>query len=214
MGVVGEEFAPPPASDLAQRRCILKVSISKMLMMTALVSGVAMAHTGVERTTGFGEGLLHPVGGADHLLAMVAVGLWAAQMGGRAMWSFPLAFVGVMILGGIAGFAGVPVPFVEEGILVSVLILGVLIAGALRFPVVASALMVGGLAIFHGHSHGAELPASVGAGSYTIGFALATALLHLAGLGLGLLLQRMNLRPAVRFAGGAVALCGLYLAIA
>lgn len=159
------------------------------------------------------HGFGHPIDGADHLLAMVAVGLWAAQIGGRALWAVPCTFVGVMILGGVLGFTGVPVPFIEEGILVSILILGVLIAGAFRFPLIYSTLVVGFFAVFHGHAHGAEMPATIGAGSYTVGFALATAMLHAAGIGLGMLMQKTNLHTVTRFAGGAVALSGIYLAM-
>ena len=174
---------------------------------------LALAHTGVGETAGFAHGFFHPVGGLDHMLAMVAVGLWAAQIGGRALWVVPCTFVGVMILGGVLGFIGVPVPFIEEGITVSVLILGILIASAFRLPLLYSALVVGFFAVFHGHAHGAEMPAAIGAGSYTAGFALATAMLHAAGMGWGLFMRKANLPTLTRFAGGAVALGGIYLAI-
>lgn len=185
----------------------------KLMIMFFFLPGIALAHTGVGETTGFMHGFGHPIGGADHLLAMVAVGLWAAQVGGRALWVVPCTFVGVMIIGGILGFTGVPVPFIEQGILLSVLILGVLIAGAFKLPLVYSALIVGLFAIFHGHAHGAEMPVALGAASYTFGFALATALLHLSGIGLGMLVSRINLPAVTRFAGGAIALGGVYLAV-
>ncbi len=185
----------------------------KIMVMFFFLPGLALAHTGVGETTGFMHGIGHPVGGADHLLAMVAVGLWAAQIGGRALWVVPCTFVGVMIFGGVLGFSGVSLPFIEEGILISVLILGVLIAGAFKLPLAFSALIVGFFAIFHGYAHGAEMPLLITAASYTLGFALATAALHLAGIGLGLLMPKINLPAANRFAGGAIALSGVYLAI-
>jgi urease accessory protein len=191
----------------------MKQSISITLVLALVFPGLALAHTGAGEAAGFMHGFGHPIGGADHLLAMVAVGLWAAQIGGRALWAVPCTFVGVMIVGGVLGFTGVPVPFIEEWILVSVLILGFLIAGAFRFPLIYSTLIVGFFAVFHGHAHGAEMPASIGAGSYTVGFALATAMLHVAGIGLGALMQKTNLHTVTRFAGGAVALSGIYMAM-
>ena len=147
------------------------------------------------------------------MLAMVAVGLWVAQIGGRALWVVPCTFVCVMALGGVLGFTGVPVPFVEEGIMVSILILGILIAGAFKLPLIYSSLLVGLFAIFHGHTHGAEMPASMSAASYAVGFALATAMLHMAGIGLGMLMQKTNLQIVNRFAGASIAVSGIYLAI-
>jgi len=117
-----------------------------------------------------------------------------------------------MILGGVLGFYGISVPFVEGGILVSVLVFGVLIAGAFKFPIIVSALIVGVFALFHGHAHGAEMPFAIGAVSYSIGFALATAILHTAGIAFGMLLQRIDLEKVNRFAGGAIALSGIFLA--
>ena len=191
----------------------MKQSLSKMLVLSLMFPTLAFAHTGVGQTTGFMHGFGHPVGGADHILAMVAVGLWAAQIGGRALWVVPCTFVSIMVLGGILGFSGVLVPFVEEGILVSILILGILIAGAFKLPLVYSSLLVGIFAIFHGHAHGAEMPESIGAASYAVGFALATAMLNLAGIGLGMLMKKINMQTVTRFAGAAIAVSGIYLAI-
>ncbi|MCF7971015.1 MAG: HupE/UreJ family protein [Methylococcaceae bacterium] len=192
----------------------MKQSLSKMLVLSIMFPSLALAHTGVGETTGVMHGFGHPIGGVDHMLAMVAVGLWAAQIGGRALWVVPCTFIGVMALGGILGFSGLTVPFVEEGILVSILILGILIAGAFKLPLVYSSLIVGIFAIFHGYAHGAEMPASISAASYAVGFALATAMLHVVGIGLGILMQKTNLQTVNRFAGGAIALSGVYLAIA
>ncbi|SEA63152.1 urease accessory protein [Desulfuromusa kysingii] len=186
--------------------------IGKTLLLLLVLPSLVLAHTGAGEATGFIYGFNHPIGGVDHLLAMIAVGLWAVQMGGRSLWVVPSTFVAVMLLGGVLGFSGVSVPFIEEGILVSILIFGVLIAGAFRFPLLYSSIIVGFFALLHGHAHGAEMPVALGAGSYAIGFALATAILHVTGMGIGGLMQKANLQTATRFAGGVVALSGLYLA--
>jgi urease accessory protein len=198
---------------LGKWRNPMRQKISKLVFFLLLMPGIALSHTGVGETTGITHGFGHPMGGADHLLAMFAVGLWAAQIGKRALWLVPAAFVGVMIFGGILGFAGMSIPFVEAGIVTSVLILGVLIAGAVKLPLVHSTLIVGVFAIFHGYAHGAEMPVALGAASYTLGFALATAVLHLAGIGVGMLLWKTKLQAIGRFAGGAIALSGVFLAI-
>lgn len=192
----------------------MKQSLPTILVLSFVFPSLALAHTGAGETAGFIHGFSHPIGGADHLLALLAVGLWAAQLGGRAVWAVPGTFVGVMVLGGVLGFTGVALPFIEAGILVSVLVLGILIAGVFRFPVLYSAVIVGCFAVFHGYAHGVEMPATLSAGSYTVGFALATALLHAAGMGLGTLLQKTHLQSVTRLAGGAVALGGVYLAMA
>ena len=184
-----------------------------MLILSFAFPGLALAHTGTGEAAGFIHGLNHPISGADHLLAMLAVGLWATQIGGRALWVVPCTFVGVMILGGALGFYGVPILFIEEGIAVSVLILGIFVASAFQLPPLYSAIIVGSFALFHGHAHGAEMPASMGAGLYTVGFASVTAMLHVAGIGLGILMQKTHLQMVTRIAGGAVALSGIYLAI-
>lgn len=191
----------------------MRQSKSKLALLLFLFPGVALAHTGHGEAAGLMHGFSHPLGGLDHLLAMVAVGLWAAQAGGRALWAVPCAFVGAMILGGVLALLAVPVPFVETGILVSVLVLGILIAGAFKLSLVYSAAIVGFFAMFHGFAHGAEIPAAINAVSYTLGFVAATALLHLAGLSLGSVLQKINLPVNNRWAGGAIALGGIYLAV-
>jgi urease accessory protein len=148
----------------------------------------------------------------DHLLAMIAVGLWAAQMGGRALWAVPTAFVAVMALGGALGMGGVGLPFVEQGILLSVVALGVLIAAAVtKMPLVASASVVGLFALFHGHAHGTEMPADTSGLFYGIGFAVSTALLHAAGIGLGFGMKKIANENWVRAAGAAVVVAGVCL---
>jgi len=173
----------------------------------------AFAHTGVGDTAGFISGFSHPIGGMDHILAMIAVGLWAAQMGGRAIWAIPTSFVTLMILGGVVGILGIPIPYIEEGILVSVLVLGVLIATASRFPVSISALIVGFFAIFHGHAHGTEMPMTAAGFTYGLGFAISTALLHTSGISIGIVFQKFNVEKVVRFAGGGIAMGGIYLVV-
>jgi urease accessory protein len=191
----------------------MRQTLFKLITLFFFLPSLALAHTNVGETTGFMHGFGHPIGGADHMLAMLAVGLWAAQIGGRALWVVPFTFVSVMVLGGILGFTGVAIPFVEEGILISILILGVLIAATFKLPLVYSSFIVGVFAIFHGHAHGTEMPVSISAASYAVGFALATAILHLAGIGLGVFMQKINLHMVSRVAGGAIALSGVYLAV-
>ena len=176
-----------------------------------VVPSLAHAHVGFGETSGFLHGVSHPLTGIDHLCAMIAVGLWAAQTAGRALWAVPLAFVSVMLLGSASGIAGVHFPFAETGIALSVLMLGVFIAAAVRLPLPASVLVVGLFALCHGHAHGAEMPAAASALGYAGGFALATALLHVAGIGLGVGIERIASAKIVRFAGGAIALWALAL---
>jgi urease accessory protein len=171
----------------------------------------AHAHTGVGPTSGFSNGLLHPFSGIDHLCAMIAVGLWAAQQGKRAVWAVPLAFVATMGLGGALGMAGLSLPYVEQGIAASVLVLGILIAAAARLPLVAGVLLVAAFAVFHGHAHGAEMPRTASGLSYGAGFIVATALLHGCGVGLGLSLKKLDRPRVLRLTGAAVALCGIAL---
>jgi len=184
------------------------------LLSLLLLPTFAHAHVGVGDTSGFSHGFGHPLGGMDHLLAMLAVGLWAAQTGGRALWAVPLTFVGVMAAGGALGMAGVHLPMVETGILLSVLTLGVFIAAAVRLPLAASMLIVGLFALCHGHAHGAEMPETAAGLAYGAGFVLATALLHAAGIGLGIGIQKAATPKFVRVAGGVIALGGAYLWLA
>lgn len=176
-----------------------------------LSPGSALAHTGTGGTGGFLHGFGHPVSGTDHLLAMLAVGLLASQARGRDVWAIPLMFVAAMILGGAVGIAGVSVPYVEAGILASVLVFGLLVAGVSRLSMSWTAPIVGLFAGLHGHAHGAEMPLAVGAGAYTAGFVTATTCLLAVGLGLGELLRRSDLSVATRAVGGVVAMAGLVL---
>lgn len=173
------------------------------LLAVFLLPSLAQAHPGIPgHTHGFANGLAHPLSGLDHICAMVAVGLWAAQRGGRALWLVPAVFVSVMILGAVLGMAAVPVPFVEAGIVASVLVLGVLVASGVRLPLTVSALLVGVFAIFHGYAHGAEMPGSASGLAYGLGFVAASASLNLLGIGLGLLSRRLASARLVPYAGG------------
>jgi urease accessory protein len=142
---------------------------------------------------------------------MVAVGLWAALKGGRALWVWPAAFVGVMLIGGALGMMHVPVPFVEPGILASVVVLGLLVALAVDLPIAAGAAIVAVFALLHGHAHGSEVGENVGGIEYMAGFAVATATLHAIGIAFALLMNRVHWRPAVRIAGAACVLVGVGL---
>ena len=183
--------------------------MKKFFLAAALLPQAALAHTGHHDQGQFLSGLTHPVGGTDHLLAMLALGLLAAQGGGRALWALPLAFVGGMIAGGLAGFGGLHFPGVEPMILASVIILGALVALAARLPL---AVLVPGVAVFgfaHGWAHGAEGPADRLA-LYAAGFAVATMALHGAGIGMGKVLQSGVL---LRILGAAASAAGLALAM-
>lgn len=184
------------------------------LALTAFLPTAAFAHTGAGNTSGFVNGFMHPVGGLDHVLAMVAVGLLAARLGGRALWAVPLAFVTMMIVGGMAGVAGVPLPFVEQGITGSIIVLGFVIALGSQLSTPVAMALAGFFAIFHGHAHGTEMPVDVAGVAYGAGFATATALLHGAGLALGFAANWVAgawSDRASRIAGGAVAATGLGL---
>jgi urease accessory protein len=185
------------------------------LLLIFLLPSLAQAHPGSPgHTHGFSNGLLHPLTGLDHICAMVAVGLWAAQRGGRALWLVPLTFVSIMVVGGILGMGGVGIPYVEQGIAASVLVLGIFIAAAVRLPLAASMAIVGLFALFHGYAHGAEMPDTASGLAYGIGFVIATASLHFCGISLGLAAQKFASAKLIRFAGGAIAGCGVYLCFA
>jgi len=182
--------------------------------LSVLVATPALAHTGAGSVSGFASGFGHPIGGLDHLLAMIAVGILASQQGGKSLWLLPVSFVAMMVIGGALGIAGVAVPFVELGIVGSVIVLGAVIALGKHMPTGAAMALVGVLAIFHGHAHGTEMPVDASGFEYGLGFALATAMLHAVGLGLGLAAQKAaeKFAPvAVRIGGGVIAAAGLAL---
>ena len=177
------------------------VPIAALLMLAA---GPAIAHVGHGSTASFAAGLGHPLGGLDHVTVMVLVGLWAGLNGGRALWVWPATFVGVMLIGGILGMENVPLPFVEPAILASVVALALLVALAVDLPVPVGAGILALFALFHGHAHGTEVAGTLNGVEYMAGFALATAALHLAGIGFALTMTHYSLRTAVRVVG---ALC-------
>lgn len=174
-----------------------------------LTPAVAFAHTGHDHS-GLMAGLAHPVFGLDHLLAMLAVGLWAAQQSGAARWALPLTFVASMLLGGLLGFAGVAIPLMETGIAGSVLAFGLLVAVAARLPMVVALGMTSLFALTHGVAHGLELPDLANPWGYALGFVIATAALHASGYALVRYLPQAA-APLVRVAGGASAISGAWL---
>lgn len=181
-----------------------------------MAASPALAHTGVGATTGMAAGFAHPIGGLDHVLAMVAVGILAAQMPGKAAMLVPASFVAMMIVGGLLASAGVAVPFVELGIVGSVVVLGAVIAFGRQLPLTLAMTVVGLFAVFHGHAHGTEMPATASGLAYGIGFVAATALLHAVGIGLSHTIRRAadQVAPmAIRAGGGAIAAAGVVLFI-
>jgi urease accessory protein len=172
-------------------------------------SGVASAHVGHPHQS-FADGAVHPVTGLDHILAMIGVGLWAAQLGGRAKWIVPAAFVGSMVIGGIVQWMGVNIPQVETGIATSVLVLGLLIATSFKLPIWAASTVVGLFAICHGAAHAGEFEGS-SAVLYSVGFVIATAMLHAVGIALGLMMSKAKADAFVRVAGGAMAACAVLI---
>jgi urease accessory protein len=177
----------------------------------ALLPSAAMAHTGVSDVGGFWHGFWHPITGLDHVLAMVLVGMLAWQLGDRALWLVPATFVLVMAVGGALGVAGTALPLVELAIALSVVVLGAAVALGIRAPVAVAMGIAGLFAIFHGQAHGVEMPADASGLAYGVGFMIATALLHLGGLGLGYLVGAAGDRYGVlvRSAGGLAAIAGI-----
>jgi urease accessory protein len=191
-----------------------KVSLAALVAVaTAGFSSAAFAHVGDHSHMSFMEGLMHPFSGLDHILAMVAVGLWASQLGGRALWLLPLTFPVVMAAGAALGMSGVALPWVEIGIAGSVMVLGAAVALALRPSLAISLPLIGAFALLHGYSHGVELPASASALSYGAGFIAATLMLHAIGIGIGFAAGRIPVRFAARTAGGAIAVLGVVLLV-
>lgn len=175
------------------------------LVSLCLLSGTASAHTGDHTTfTGFSGGLAHPLLGLDHLLAMIAIGLWAAQQGGRATWAVPAAFVGAMALGGGLAWSGIALAHAETGIALSVLVLGLLVATRRRWTLAAGMAIAAAFALFHGYAHGLEMPQAASPVLYGLGFVLATACLHGVGIA-GSLIGRY----AMQAAGVGIAVSGL-----
>jgi urease accessory protein len=190
---------------LAARVC--RFGVFSLAAVATLEATPAFAHTGTG-IGGFFGGVSHPLFGPDHVVAMVAVGLWGAFLGPPAIFLLPVVFPLVMAFGGVLGILGLPLPHVELGIAVSAIVLGLMVALAARPHLFVAALLVGAFAIFHGYAHGAELPEGADPVAYSVGFVMATGFLHLCGIGFGLLARWPAGRLAVRAAGGAIAAAG------
>lgn len=181
-----------------------------LLLAGLLAAWPAWAHEQAGQAAGFVTGMLHPVSGLDHVLAMVAVGLWGAQLGAPALWLLPVTFPLVMAFGGFLGLLGVPLPGVETGIALSAILLGTMVATQSRPPLWLAATVVGFFAIFHGHAHGTELPAGESGLLYSIGFVIVTGALHATGIAIGLIHRWPRGRIALRGAGAVIGAAGVF----
>lgn len=195
------------------KRALSVAGLAGLISLAAVMP--ASAHVGAGSVDTFSRGFLHPLSGLDHILAMVAVGLYAANLGGRALWLVPSAFIGTMLIGGLLGYYRWPLPMVEAGIALSVIVMGMAIALGVRLPTIAAMALVGVFAVFHGHAHGNE-----GAGlgiaflPYAAGFVAATAVLHVTGLALGAAFDRLGTTQSSavnKFAGSAGMIAGISL---
>ena len=194
------------------RRRRLPAETSALFALALLaVAAPALAHTNRDVGAGLLSGLLHPLTGLDHLLAMVAVGIWGTQLGTPAIWLLPLTFPLVMSFGGVLGVRAVPLPAVEIGVAASAAVLGIMILLSARPLLSVAAGIVGAFAVFHGHAHGAELPAAAEPLAYGLGFVLVTGLLHAAGIAVGLLDRWPAGALALRGLGAVIGAIGLYL---
>lgn len=178
-------------------------------LMLVIIFASVSAHEGSGTTSGFLSGFMHPILGWDHVIAMIAVGIWGAFLSKPAIWILPVVFPLVMALGGVLGIAGVPVPSVEIGIALSAVVLGILVAFASKPPIWIAALVIGIFAIFHGHAHGTELPTAANVFAYSIGILLATGLLHIAGIGFGILIKWPAGKVSVRSIGVFISFVGV-----
>jgi urease accessory protein len=185
------------------RRAVARTSA--FALVATVWPSLVLAHTEEGRAEGLLAGLHHPVSGLDHVLAMVSVGLWGAQLGAPAVWLLPVTFPMVMAFGGMLGLMGVPLPGVEVGVALSGVLLGLAVLAEWRPPLWAAAAIVGFFAVFHGHAHGTELPAGASGLLYSIGFVVATGTLHAVGIGVGVIHRWGWGRAVLRIAGGLVA---------
>ena len=196
----------------ATTRSEYRVTTARLAAVLLLcLPATALAHTGEGVAAGLLSGFLHPLTGIDHLLAMVAVGIWGTQLGRPAIWLLPLTFPLVMSVGGVLGVRGVPIPAVEFGVAGSAAALGLMILLAARPPIAVAAVLVGAFAIFHGHAHGTELPGAADPLAYGAGFVLVTGLLHATGIGIGLIDRWPAGALALRGAGAVIGAVGVYL---
>jgi urease accessory protein len=183
--------------------------IALLLLMILLIPSSVFAHVEQGQAAGFITGLQHPWSGLDHVLAMIAVGLWGAQLGNPAMWVLPVIFPMVMSLGAMMGLLGIPLPGIEIGIALSAILLGAMVVGEVRPKLVIAAVLVGFFAVFHGHAHGTELPAGQSGMLYSMGFVIATGILHGIGITIGLIHRWPQGRLALRGVGAFIAVMGV-----
>lgn len=189
-------------------------SMAALIALALVVAEDALAHSGTGQAGSFLSGFLHPITGLDHVVAMVAVGIWGAVLGNPAQWILPLAFPIMMTVGGAIGIAGFEVPHVETVIALSGVVLGVLVLFYVRAPLVIAAMVVAVFALFHGYAHGKELPAAASPVGYSVGFVTGTGLLHLVGIGLGTLDKLTFGKNLIRALGAAIAGTGFYFLFA
>jgi len=195
-------------------KATLQRAMGRLVLLAVLASPLtAWAHIKTGEAGGFLSGVHHPISGWDHVLAMVAVGLWGAQLGAPALWLLPITFPMVMALGAMMGLLGIPLPGVEIGIALSAIVLGAMVLTENRPPLWVAACIVGFFAIFHGHAHGTELPAGQSGLLYSAGFVMATGCLHGVGIGIGLIHRWGTGRVVLRLAGATVAVAGIYFFI-
>lgn len=183
------------------------------IVVLLLLANAASAHSESGGAVGFISGVRHPLSGLDHILAMIAVGLWGAQLGAPAIWLLPVCFPMAMAVGGMLGLMGEHLPGVEIGIALSACALGMAVACAWRPSLWMAALLVGFFALFHGHAHGVELPAGASGLTYSIGFVVVTGLLHALGIAIGLIHHWPAGRIALRVAGGAIGIAGVFFLV-
>ena len=184
-----------------------------VILGLAFLAEPASAHIIQGEQGGFGAGFEHPLTGPDHFLAMFAVGLWGAQMGGRSVWTLPVTFPLIMVIGGALGMAGLPFPAVEIGIALSIMALGLAIALAWRPVEWVALILIAYFALCHGYAHGAELPLSTDPADYAIGFVLATGMIHLFGIGVGLGLHKPFGGRLAQGLGALIGLGGIYFLV-
>jgi urease accessory protein len=192
---------------IGQRIAAVTVALAAMVLLWPLA---AWAHVESGQAGGFVSGLSHPISGLDHVVAMIAVGLWGAQLGMPSLWVLPVAFPMLMAIGGMLGLIGAPLPGVEIGIALSAVVLGALVLGRVQLPLALAVSVVAFFAVFHGHAHGTELQAGQDALLYSLGFVVATGLLHAVGIGIGSIQRWGRGRRALQGAGGLVMVAGLY----
>jgi urease accessory protein len=187
-----------------------------LFVLVAALASPAEAHSGISNTAGFLHGFGHPFSGLDHMLAMVAVGFYAAHLGGRSIYLIPLTFMLMMAVGGAIGMVGIDIPLIEIGIALSVIVLGAAVAVPFNLSSTAAMCLVGFFALFHGHAHGIEMPVDASGLEYGLGFVLATGILHMTGIGIGASIGLAAERSSQRIAqvgGAAMAAAGFHLLV-